>query len=88
MKVYVTKYALTRGILEFTARERKALNPIVVDDPDGMNKKASFYGSDWHADFDAAQARAEQMRDARMRLLRKQIEKLENMRFTIKTVVS
>lgn len=77
MKVWITKYALTRGILE----------KEVEDCGDGMvREKESFFpayyhGTDWHTDKQSAVAKAEEMRKKKIASLKKQIDKLEKMKF-------
>jgi protein subunit release factor A len=80
MKVYITKYALTSGILEIEARNGTAENMVCY-----RSKGASYdqyaHGNDWHVDIDSAKAKAEQMRQAKIASLKKQIAKLEKLEF-------
>ena len=79
MKIWNTKYALTKGILEHDVQERS----------DGMVRIHTDYsytylhgeGKDWHRTFESAQKRAEAMRVAKIASLRKSIKQLEAMRF-------
>lgn len=77
MKVWITKYALTRGILE---RE-------VEDCGDGIVKDDSSYitcyynKKDYCLDNESAIAKAEEMRKKKIDSLKKQIDKLEKMKF-------
>lgn len=77
MKVWITKYALTKGILE----------KEVEDCGDGMVKDSESYlpsyyhGTDWHKDKKSAVAKAEEMRIKKISSLEKQIKKLEKMNF-------
>lgn len=78
MKVWISKYALSKGVYETNAES--CFNMAV-----GLIKVgyAHFHkeGMDWHRDQHSALIRAENMRTNRIASLRKQIAKLENMRF-------
>ena len=83
---WVTKYALTTGVEELSAEVPKS----EYSNPDGkmikvMNTKYSIYyhGKDWHRTPEAALARAEEMRIAKLASLRKKIAKLEAMKFEV-----
>lgn len=79
VKVFITKYALSTSIFERS----------VEDCGDGMVKDLesslpAFYhgeGREWHRTQEAAFARAEEMRVAKIKSLQKQISKLEKLRF-------
>lgn len=77
MKVWITKYALTRGIQEVEAEHRG--DDVVLPKGDG------FWGviakPHWHESREAAVARAEEMRRKRIETLRKQIARLEKLMF-------
>jgi hypothetical protein len=74
MKVWLTRTALTRGIIE-------------ADGEPGQGEMAGFlyagnglyWGRDWHRTKEAALVRAEEMRDRKIESLRKQITKLEKL---------
>ena len=83
---WVTKYALTTGVEELSAEVPKS----EYSNPDGkmirvMNTKYStfYYGKDWHRIPEAALTRAEEMRTAKLASLRKQIAKLEALKFDV-----
>lgn len=80
MKVWITKYALTKGIIEADAE--KALSDTVVI-PRGRCILQSnwFCIGDWHTSKKQAIAKAEEMRQKKIASLKKQIEKLEKMKF-------
>jgi len=63
MKTYITKYALTKGILEMEGEICEGLC------------------NDWHRTIEAARSRAGAMRSKKIQSLKKQIAKLEGMRF-------
>jgi hypothetical protein len=80
MKVWITKYALTKGIYEIRA--------IAYDDTPGMVKQTDpkiiwgfFHKPDWHESKGEAITRAETMRQAKIKSLHKQIKKLEALEF-------
>jgi hypothetical protein len=76
---YVTKYALTTGILAVEAEE-------CGDDMIRCSGRFHQYfhreGRDWHRTFDAALAKATEMRDEKIASLRKQIGRLERIAFS------
>lgn len=78
MKIYVTKYALTAGIKEHEAE----VNGSMAIVPIGTGWMTSYFsGNDWHMTANAASIRAEKMRVAKIKSLRKQIAKLEAVKF-------
>lgn len=74
MKAYITKYALFDGISEIDADEkyRRIYVPRWAE---------HILDGDWHRTLEAAQTRAEEMRQAKIASLKKQIAKLEKMNF-------
>ena len=79
MKVWITKYALTSGIKEIECEdcENGAVKEI-------ENPLPTFYhgeGKEWHRTKESAIQKAEEMRQKKIASLKKQIEKLEEMRF-------
>lgn len=79
MKVWITKYALTKGILQEEGETFKG-NPNYL-----MVKGyySDFYGegNEWHRTKESAIKKAEEMRQKKIASLKKQIEKLEKMKF-------
>jgi hypothetical protein len=80
MKVWITKYALSKGIYEVEAR--------ACDDAPGMIQQTKpqniwgyFHKPDWHTSRADANERAEVMRQAKVKSLHKQIKKLEALEF-------
>lgn len=79
MKVWITKYALSKGIKEKEVEQSDSFPEIV--------RRKDFYdsyygeGKEWHRTKESALAKAEEMRKKRIASLRKQIEKLEKLRF-------
>ena len=79
MKVWITKYALTSGIKEIECEdcENGAVKEI-------ENPFQTFYhgeNSEWHRTKESAIKKAEEMRQKKIESLKKQIKKLEEMRF-------
>jgi hypothetical protein len=85
MKVWITKYALTKGILEAEAIEELSDRPAGVNTIEayGGNGRELFYGEgkEWHESKESAIAKAEEMRVKAIANHRKSIAKLEKTRF-------
>jgi hypothetical protein len=83
MKVFVTKYALTQGILEVEVEGEPTVGDMVVSIPKPGNYRDCFHGEgkDWHRTLDAARERAEKMRLAKVASLKKSIAKFERLKF-------
>ena len=73
MKVYITKYALTHGIMEEEAEEVSQKMIRVRS----RNYDSFFHGNEWHTSKKQAIAQAEKMRTKRIISLEKSIEKLK-----------
>lgn len=76
MKIWITKYALTKGIME------KDFDGPVSDNPSMAQVKletckAYFFKPDWHTTENAALERAIQMRDEAVISLEKRVKKLK-----------
>lgn len=80
MKIYNTKYALTKGIMLQEA-EQIERNPqfVSIKNP-GWHLILSK--TDWHYTKEQAIERANEMRDKKIISLKKQIKKLESMDFS------
>ena len=82
-QVWITKYALTQGI--FSAGVIKVAangNTVTVRINDqGLNKHFHYHGKEWHRSFKAAVLQAEDMVDRKIKSLKKQITRLENLKF-------
>lgn len=77
MKAWVTKYALTKGILE-----KEVLvcgKGHVKEDRDGF--PIYYHGLEWQSTRESAIKRAEEMRKKKIASLKKKIENLEKMKF-------
>lgn len=79
MRVWITKYALSAGIYDVAAEECG----------DGMVKEigarfSTYYhgeGREWHRTKESAAARAEELRKAKIKSLKRQLAKLESLTF-------
>jgi hypothetical protein len=80
MTVWITKYALTIGILEREMISEDA-GMVVYRDRGGINDRSHAHGKDWHRTKDEAIARAEEMRVSKIATYKKRIAALEKMRF-------
>ena len=87
MKLFITKYALTAGILEREGKLSSEYNAYEIESAGEAEKYFGRYSShlSWKADTFETHAeavkRAEMMRGARIVSLRKQIEKLTKLTF-------
>ena len=80
MKVWITKYALTKGIIEADGELTSSESVSILNR--GLSLPTHwFYKGDWHSDKQTAIKKAEEMRQNKIVSLKKQIEKLEGMRF-------
>ena len=80
--VYITKYALTKGIYEIVAVQGES-HPESIQQKTlpGEMSICLHEGQDWHRTYSSACNRAKQMRDEKIDSLSKQIAKLEKMKF-------
>lgn len=78
MKAYITKYALTKGILE---KEAEECGNGMIATREKWNAYFHGEGKEWHRTKEEAIKRAEEMRKKKICSLEKQIEKLERMKF-------
>lgn len=75
MKVWIYKYALTKGVFPMDA---KLVNNKYAS---GKVNGYSLFTPDWAEDRETAERQAELMRDRRIVALKKQIAKLEKLTF-------
>jgi hypothetical protein len=80
---YITKYALSNGkILKIDARLcGDVSNTMIAYRTEGSMFDQYAHGSDWHHALPEAIAKADEMRVKKIASLKKNIAKLENMRF-------
>jgi hypothetical protein len=83
MKAYLTKYCLTDGIQEVDDAEIDERNPSLLS-VKSLGAFAYFHGEgrEWHRTRESALKNAEDRRLARIRSLKRKLDKLEVLRFT------
>lgn len=84
VKVFITKYALTKGIIEKEVKISVCEGPIGVFSEYAKAKDdyaGYFIGNDAFYELDKAIDKAEKMRDRKILSLKRQITKLEGMSF-------
>ena len=74
--VYITKYALTKGILEAQGDGRDDSDTRIVVIPVGGSNHY-YHGQDWHLTFEAAQERVRVMTAAKKKSLQKALDELQ-----------
>lgn len=77
MKVWITKYALTSGIVEKEVETTHAESMVCATD----NPLACYHKPFWHTSREEAVAHAEKLRQAKIKSVKKQLDKLEKMTF-------
>ena len=83
---WVTKYALTRGIFKvrgMVPAKRLKLFEYKPSKAIYAHSRSRAYGSEWHRTEEAALARANDLRELKIAALKRQLDRLENMTFTI-----
>lgn len=75
MKAFITRYALTTGIMTFDGKVEDKMFSTKE------NYARCFHGKDWHLDLESAKERAEEMRIAKLQSLDKQIKKISALKF-------
>ena len=81
-KVYVTKYALTKGIQIFeNVRQCVSVSVDMIATADKHSQ--CFHKGDWYTNPNAAIKKAEEICSKKIESLKKQISKLEKMEFKI-----
>jgi hypothetical protein len=82
IRVFVTKFALTKGIVVALARETANPEHVAVDGGYPW-ESITFKLGDWHTTQERAVKRAEQMRDQKIKQLEAQIAKLRELAFPV-----
>jgi len=79
MKVWISKYALTKGIYQLEVDHMSDDEKSVY----GRSWDECFHGKnkEWHIEKESAIARAEDMKKKKIDSLRKKIEELESLEF-------
>lgn len=80
MRIWITNYALTQGIIEVEHVERSHTDSMVTH-INQLGFRECYHKPHWHESLQDAQKYAESMRQKKLRSLRKQITKLESLRF-------
>ena len=84
MKVWITKYALTKGIIEAEAEvciDADKTGNMIECRSAGREYCIHGEGRNWHKSKEGAVKKAEAMRKKKIETLKKEIEKLENLTF-------
>jgi hypothetical protein len=79
IKAYVTKYALTSGILVVEAEHCTDIDPNMIS----FGEMNYAHGNNWHPTLKAALTRAEDMRQRKLATLRKQVARLEKLKIGV-----
>lgn len=77
---YVTRYALSSGILKTEAVQSSSFPEMISDT---KNRGRNYHGKDWHRTPEAAIVRADEMRKAKIASLEKSITKLRKLKFEV-----
>jgi hypothetical protein len=80
--VWITKYALTQGIFEIDATVCTKINKDMIEEV-GAGYPTMYHreGEEWHRTKESAIKRAEEMKQAKIKSVKKQLNKLENLKF-------
>ena len=78
INAWVTRYALTSGIQLFDGEVRHNISSAMFT----YGTFGVAHGKDWHRTPEAALARAEEMRKAKIASLEKSIERIKAIKFT------
>lgn len=83
IKVWISKYALTTGLHEVEIDVYPDNGIVSVRNKDSMFYTQYYHGEgkDWHKTKEEAIKKAEKMKSRKIESLKKQLEKLENMKF-------
>lgn len=82
MKVFITKYALTQGILEREAEKATENETITVVERENKYSFMTYYHkNEWFDNLTDASLHAEEMRKKKIESVKKQLAKLEKMKF-------
>lgn len=83
MRLWITKYALSAGIIEVDAEIRESLGgkPYMSALLPTASYSQGFYGGDFQLTAEAAKSDSERRRAEKIASLKKQIAKLEKLKF-------
>lgn len=79
IKVWITKYALTQGIIETEAKRCASVNEDMIE----TKNLGLFHGEgrEWHLTKEEAIKRANEMRIKKIASIEKQLDKLKSLKF-------
>jgi len=80
MKVFITKFPLTKGIIELEGKLSESDNHYFYAD----GYCSSFLKSEWHETLDEAVKNAEERKTKKLISLEKQIERISSLKFELK----
>ena len=81
MKIYITKYALSSGIIVREGELTGIGTMVSVRHTEVGGFTQYFHRPDWHMTKVAALKKAEKMREKKLQSLEKQIEKIKDLNF-------
>lgn len=81
MMIYITKWALTEGIIEAELLTPDVKPGRLIEAKWAVDRRSFFHGAEWHLTYHAAIARAVHMREAKLRSLKKQYDRVEDLKF-------
>lgn len=82
MKVWITQYALTDGIQEMEAEVCEAISKdMIAVRKEGSINAMHFHKPYWHESKEEAIVKANEIKEKKIKSLRKSIEKLEKLEF-------
>jgi methyl coenzyme M reductase beta subunit len=82
IKAWITKHALTQGIYSVKAEVCLDISDKMISTMEsGGVMQQCFHKPDWHESWLAAVVRAEDMRKKKIASIKKQIKKLEDLKF-------
>jgi len=80
-KVWITKYALTQGIIEGEAEICHGVSESMIELLESNKMYFHGEGREWHRDKESAIKRAEEMKLKKIASIEKQLEKLKEIKF-------
>jgi hypothetical protein len=87
MKIWITTYALTDGILTGELLENGARSPnsvtVLMNNPQSHGKRMHVFKPHWWTSEVAAHYRAEQMRKERIKSLEKSLDKIRKLEIKV-----
>lgn len=79
--VWVTKWALTKGIYQATVEDCLTASSDMVKEKKVSHGANYFHGLEWHRTKEQAVKQAEEMRVTKLRSLDKQINRIRELKF-------